>query len=103
MDKVIKNVVVSAETMHHDDYRRGTVAGALASVLAEMKPGEVVCVTKCLDAFGQLVHVKKIRDKLVYIVNQHNDVRLDGVRFSTSSTFNGLLITKAVDPCAEQR
>lgn len=93
MDK-IKRVAVDASSMDHPDYRKGTVAGALASVIAPMEDGEVVEVLHCLDPFGQLVQTKKIRDKLVYIAQNHEDPRLDDYKFMTSTRSNVLLIKK---------
>lgn len=93
MDK-IKRVAVDASSMNHPDYRKGTVAGALASVLAGMSDDEVVTVHKCLDSFNEVVSVKKIRDKLVYITNNHEDIKLHGYRFMTVLGQDGLKIKK---------
>lgn len=86
---------LDASTMEHPGYRKGTVAGALASVLGPLPVGEGVLIESCVDSFGREQGFKKIRDKLEYLLKERSmDDGFKGVKFMTRIRDTAIMVKK---------
>lgn len=94
----MKEVTIDCLTMSHEEFREGSLAGALMSVLDELVPGETV---KIVEVKNREVRVKRGRGQVLPVIGAlRNSIRqVEQVNFHGYSTWKigtSLVVTRVI-------